>query len=146
LIVVQLDQLTREKESEMRIVSDLSKEQASAVQIAAIYRLRWTLEGTFGELTQSMQCELKSLGYPKAALLTFTLAVCAVNAVNALRVVTRALEESRGKDHPEEEVSSYYVVNEMILVNEGMDVVVVEQAWRSSAPGVRGKWRNGCWR
>ena len=41
----------------------------------------------------------------------------------------RALEVSQGKDHPKEEVSSYYVVNEMILVNEGMDVVVQEHAW-----------------
>jgi hypothetical protein len=126
MIVVQLDQLTREKESEIRILSNLSKEHASAVPIAQIDRLRWTLEGTFKELTQSVRCELKSLGYPRAALLTFALAVC---AVNTLRVVTRALEESQGQEYPEEEVSSYYVVNELVLVNEGMDVVVPQQAW-----------------
>jgi hypothetical protein len=39
------------------------------------------------------------------------------------------LEVSQGKEHPKEEVSSYQVVNEMILVNAGMDVVVEEKEW-----------------
>jgi hypothetical protein len=84
LIVLQLDKSTTEGETQIRLLSNLSKEQASAVPIAAVDRLRWTLEGTFLELTQSVRWELQSLGYPKAALLTFSLAVC---AVNTLRVV-----------------------------------------------------------
>jgi len=57
--------------------------------VAEVYRRRWRLESTFLDVTRSVPCELNTTGYPPAALLTFSLALC---ACDALRVVQRALE------------------------------------------------------
>ena len=128
LIRVVLKSPTSDGDTEIRIVTNLPKERASAVAVAEAYRLRWTLEATFLEVTRSVQCELASLGHPKAALLTFALALC---ACNALRVVTRAIEITQGAAHPEEEISSYYVVKELIGAEDGMNLIVPETVWET---------------
>ena len=118
---------TREGDTEILLVTNLPADRATALQVANSYRLRWTLETTFLEVTRSVVCEVPSLAHPKAALLAFALALC---ACNALRIVTRALEVSQGAAHPEEEVSSYYMVNELIGAYDGMVVVLPELVWQ----------------
>lgn len=130
-VTVRLAQPTLDGGTEIRLLTNLPADRAGGVAVAEAYRLRWRLESTFLEVTRTVQCELHTLGYPKAALLTFALALC---ACNALRVVTRALEQVHGSDHPGDEVSSYYVANELIAVFDGMEVVVPASAWA----GVRG--------
>jgi hypothetical protein len=139
-VTVRLTQPTRDGDPEIRLLTNLSTDQAPGMAVADAYRLRWTLESTFLEVTRTVQCELNTLGYPKAALLTFALALC---ACNALRVVTRALETAHGETHPGEEVSSYYVVNELIAAYDGMDVVLPDSAWnevRSLNPTQFARW------
>lgn len=130
-VTVRLTRPTRDGDTEIRLLTNLPADRAGGVAVAEAYRLRWTLEGTFLEVTRTVQCELHTLGYPKAALLTFALALC---ACNALRVVTRALDQAHGAGHPGDEASSYYVANELIAAFDGLDVVVPASAWA----GVRG--------
>lgn len=116
---------TRDNDGELRVLTNLPADH-SGIAIAEAYRLRWTLEATFLEVTRAVQCELNTLGYPKAALLTFALALC---ASNALRVVLRALEIAQGEAHPNEEPSSYYVVNELANAYDGLTVAVPAEVW-----------------
>ena len=50
-----------------------SPEEADAIQLAEAYRKRWTIEGMFLEMTETLSCEIDTLGYPKAALFAFCL-------------------------------------------------------------------------
>jgi len=43
----------------------------TAVECAELYRKRWSIETLFYEVTQTLQCEIKTLGYPSAALFAF---------------------------------------------------------------------------
>jgi Transposase DDE domain len=126
MITVELNEPTTDGDMAIHLLTNLSVTQASAVLVAETYRLRWRLEATFLEATQTVQCELNTLGYPKAALLTFALALC---ACNALRVVVRALELSQLTNDEPQEVSSYYIVNELNVIHEGMDIIATPEVW-----------------
>jgi IS4 transposase len=47
--------------------------------VAALYAARWTIETAFHPLTLELQCEVDTLGYPKAALFGFCVALGADN-------------------------------------------------------------------
>jgi len=125
-VTVRLRTATRDGDREIRLLTNLPG-SVGAAAVAEVYRARWTLEATFLEVTRSVQCEVPSLGYPRAALLTFALALC---ACNALRVVGRALEVAQGEAHPDEEPSSYYLVNELIAAYDGLEIAVEQSVWR----------------
>lgn len=126
MVVVALDEPTRDGDAEIRLLTNLSARQARGPAVAETYRLRWRLEATFLEVTKSVQCELSPLGYPGAALLTFSLALC---ACNALRVVQRALELELSRAEDPVAISTYFLVNELNVIWEGMDVVTDPTNW-----------------
>lgn len=129
-VVLRLDRPTADGDTEVRLLTNLSAEQAAAGAVADAYRRRWRIEGSFLELTTSLRCEVDTLGYPKAALLGFALAVC---ACNALRVVTGALEQAEGPppDPPAGrwEASSYAVAVELRVAYDGLAVTVPARVW-----------------
>jgi hypothetical protein len=139
LITLKLNTPTEDGETEIKLLSNLPKEKASATEIARAYRQRWRLENTFQEVTVNVQCELNTLGYPNAALLTFSLALC---ICNALHVVMRAMEQTHAlaqhkkaeveaqKQKPVQELSSYYLVSEINLAYDGMEIVLNQEAWQ----------------
>src|SRR5271166_6150866 len=73
-ITVELDQATRDGDRTIHILTNLPKEKASAIQVADLYRKRWTLETAFQELEASLHGEINALGYPKAALFALSIA------------------------------------------------------------------------
>jgi hypothetical protein len=91
-----------------------------------LYRKRWTLEGVFQDLTVSLQCEIDTLGYPKAALFGFCTALV---AFNALSVAKAALRVAHGAEKVEETVSDHQLAAEVAAVHEGMDIAVPEEVW-----------------
>jgi hypothetical protein len=125
-VVIRLAHPTRDGETEIRLLTDLSAEQATGVAVAETDRLRWTPEASFLEVTRSVRCERATPGYPRAAILCFALALC---ACNALRVVTQAVQVAHGPDHPGEEVSSYDVANEAAAAFDGLEVVIPATVW-----------------
>lgn len=170
LIMLKLNMPTEDGETEIRLLSNLPPEKAAAPEVARAYRQRWRLENTFQEVTMNVQCELNTLGYPNAALLTFSLALC---ICNALHVVMRAMEQTHAlaqqkkaeeetqkqaqtqkesaalkpsatpKQKPAQELSSYYIVNEINLAYDGMDIVLNEQEWqplRTLTPSALARW------
>ena len=125
-IVVHPDEPTRDGDTEIALLTNVSARHATAARIADIYRERWTLEGLFQTLTQMLSGEIPSLGYPKAALFAFGVALVSYNIASVVRAALRA---KFGHDKVEDEVSWYYVANEVRNVSGGMDVALDDEAW-----------------
>jgi hypothetical protein len=107
-IELRLAKNTRDGDPTIAVLTNLPK-KVSALQIANLYRTRWTIETHFQFLTQSLNCEVSGLGKPRAALFAFAMALV---AANALAVVRGTLRSVHGKE-AEAEVSSYYLADEM---------------------------------
>ena len=125
-IVVHPDEPTRDGDTEIAILTNVPVRSATATRIADIYGERWTVEGLFQTLTQILSGELPSLGYPKAALFAFGVALVSYNIASVIRAALRA---NFGHDKVEDEVSWYYVANEVRNVSGGMDVALDEEVW-----------------
>jgi len=108
------------------LLTSLPRSKAAAKQVAELYLKRWTIEEAFRQLTEYLHCEVRTLGYPKAALLGFALAVL---AYNCLACVRGALASVHGRAKVEDELSSYYLAWEVKSSYEGMAVAVPEGEW-----------------
>lgn len=124
-VTVELDTPTRDGEAEIHILTNLPAEVADAGTIAALYRRRWSVESAFNELAMSLNGEIDTLAYPKAAL--FALCVALV-AYNALGVVKGALRAEHGEEVVEE-ISTYYVADEIAGTYRGMMIAIPEDEW-----------------
>jgi Transposase DDE domain len=125
-IVIRLDKPTRDGDTEIAILTNVPKRDASAQKIAELYSERWTLEGAFQLLTQTLNGEIATLGYPKAALFAFGVALVSYNVAAALRAALRA---RFGHDAIEPNISAYYIANEIRVTMGGMDVVFDDAFW-----------------
>jgi hypothetical protein len=125
-ITIELDQPTRDGETELCLLTNLPAEDASALQVAALYRKRWTIETAFQELTVHLSCELNTLGYPPAALFGFCVAMA---CYNLFAVVQAALQKVHGEEKIENELSHYYLVDELRGTYRGMMIAVSPEDW-----------------
>jgi hypothetical protein len=125
-ITVTLDQPTRDGETELHILTNVPAADARAKVIADLYRRRWTIETAFQELESSLNSEVNTLGYPKAALFAFCVALV---AYNVLSTVKGALRSVHGEEVVAEEVSGYYVADEIQMTHRGMMVAIPEDEW-----------------
>jgi len=125
-IVLRLDKPTRDGDTEMAILTNLLKSTADAVAVAELYRKRWTLETMFQSLTTMFQGELATLGYPRAALFGFGVALA---AYNVLSTVQAALRAEFGVEKIQQEVSGYYIANEVRATASGMAIAVEPFDW-----------------
>ena len=123
-ITVELLQPTRDGDLVLHLLTNLPAD-VTAVQCAELYRKRWSIETLFYEVTQTLECEIKSLCYPPAALFVFCLALMAANAVAVLKAALRAthgVEEAN-------EMSAYYMALEIKQVHEGMMIALPADNW-----------------
>jgi hypothetical protein len=125
-ILLRLQMPTRDGATELAVLTNVPERDGSAVAIAALYRKRWTLETMFFELTQMLDGELRTMGYPRAALLGFGIALV---SYNLLSVTRSALRAAFGADKIDEDVSSYYIANEARVMHEGLDVATDPEDW-----------------
>ena len=107
-IELRLKQKTRDGDRTIAVLTNLP-DDVSALQIAEIYRARWTIETHFQFLTQSLHCEVPTLGKPRAALFAFAMAVVAANALAVVRGTLRAVHGVES----EAEISGYYLADEV---------------------------------
>jgi hypothetical protein len=124
-ITVKLDQPTRDGDDEIHILTNLPK-KIGAKKVARLYRRRWTLETAFQELEAALSSELQTLAYPAAALFAFSMALV---AYNILSVVKAALRAVHGADKIQEEVSGYYLADEVAGTWRGMMIVLPAEFW-----------------
>lgn len=125
-IRIQLDQPTRDGETELFLLTDLPEGHADASLLAETYRRRWTLENVFQSLTEALNCEIDTLAYPRAALFGFCVALVAYNIVAVIRA---ALRSEHGRDEVEEQVSTYHLAQEVAATYAGMMIAIPPQEW-----------------
>jgi hypothetical protein len=126
-IRVQLEQATRDGDRVLYLLTNLPLRTASAKRMARLYRKRWTLETAFQHLEAYFHSEINTLGYPKAALFGFCLALV---AYNLLAVVMAALRSVHGANTIDQELSLYYVANDIAQTYHGMMIAIPEAEWR----------------
>src|SRR5437762_11976819 len=81
------------------------------------------METAFQHLAVYFHSEINTLGYPKAALFGFCLALV---AYNVLAVVMAALRGVHGQEKIDQEVSLYYVANAITTTSPGMLIAIPE--------------------
>lgn len=125
-ITVCLDVATRDGERELRLLTNLSKTAANALKVAELYRKRWSVETMFQEMTENLTCEIRTLGYPRAAVFAFCLALMAWNGMS---VIYAALRNVHGEETVEQNLSNYYVALEIAQVYNGMMIAIPAAEW-----------------
>jgi IS4 transposase len=129
-VVTRLEKPTRHDDKEVWLFTNLPQEEVSALVVANLYLKRWQIEKMFQVITDVFRCELKTLGYPKAALFVFCMAIV---AFNILSVVRGAMKEVHGAQKIEAGLSNYYVVEEVQSNFRGMEVAIASEEWDSFA-------------
>lgn len=125
-VVIRLDNPTRDGDPEIAILTNLPKGAAKGVKLAEVYRDRWTLETMFQSLTKMLEGELNTLGYPRAALLGFGVAL---STYNILSTVQASLRATFGSEKVQEEVSGFYIASTVRKHSFGMSVALDTSTW-----------------
>ena len=125
-VTLVLDEPTREGETAIHVVTNLPK-SVSASKVMEVYRKRWRIEALFQDMTMILKCEIDTLGYPRAALFGFCVAVV---AANVLATVKAALRVAHPAAKVEEEVSNYYLADELGGNYRGMMVALPPEFWK----------------
>jgi hypothetical protein len=123
-IVLELDEPTRDGETQIVLITNLPAAVAAAACCEA-YAGRWAIEGHYQAMTDLLHCEIPSLGRPRAALFAFSMAAVAGNALAVLKGNLRAAhgEEIAG------EVSGFALVDEVAEVYPGMMLAAPPADW-----------------
>lgn len=125
-IIVKLNKKTRNDDDEIGILTNLEKEAADALKISELYRERWGIETAFQRIEGHFNSEINSLGYPKAAMFGFSLALV---AFNLYAVVMAALRAAHPEINIKEEVSEYYIASDIRAIYSGMMIAVMYEDW-----------------
>jgi hypothetical protein len=88
-ITIELHQPTRDGEMVLHLLTNVPEKDADARTVACLYIHRWQIETAFQELTVDLACEVNTLGYPKAALFAFCVAVVCYNAFSVVKAAIR---------------------------------------------------------
>ncbi len=127
-VVVQLDQPTRDGETYIALLTNLPESEASSQVVAQLYRSRWKVETLFQIATQIFHCEIKTLGYPRAALFSFSMALVAYNLFSCLKSI---LGSVHGTDKVEGKLSYYYLADELEGTYRGMMIALPPEQWEN---------------
>lgn len=131
-IIVELKNATRDGDTELCLFTNIPSDQASAQVIAYIYRNRWTIETVFQKLEKYLHSEINTLGYPKAALFGFCMALV---AFNAYAVVMAAIQATHPEKNIHDEISDYYIAKEIASTYRGMNLIVEPEEWKNFITG-----------
>lgn len=124
-IVINLSEPTRDGEMQLVLLTNVPG--ACPLALASLYEKRWTIENAFNVLTTNLQCEQKTLGYPKAALFSFCVALL---AYNLLATVKAALRSVFGSEKVEKEVSLPKITEHVARKYDGMMSGLPAEDWQ----------------
>ncbi len=120
-----LDVPTRDNETEIHIVTDLTRKELDGRGVAQVFRKRWTIEGAFLHLALDLNTEIKTLGYPPAALFGFAVGLVAYNIVSTMKGSIRA---EYGQEVATN-LSGYTIAQEIRSAYKGMMMALPPEAW-----------------
>lgn len=126
-IVVDLKQATRHGDRQVSVLTNLPIAVADESTVADLYLKRWRIEKMFQTITDTFHCELNTLGYPRAALFVFCVALV---AFNILATVRATLKQVHGAAVIEEQLSDYYVVEDVQATWRGLEIAIPAQDWQ----------------
>jgi IS4 transposase len=126
-ITVELDKPTRDGDTEIHVLTNVPPVDADALAVAELYRGRWTIEAAFAEIAAVLSNEIDTLAYPRAALFGFCVGLV---AYGVLSVIKGALRAAHGAAKVEEEVSGYYLADELAGTYRGMMIAIPARHWR----------------
>jgi IS4 transposase len=125
-IRVLLHQPTRDGDDRVYIWTNLPA-AVTAQRVARLYRNRWRVETAFQHLAQDLNSEIKTLGYPRAALFGFCIGWV---AYNILAVLKAALRQVHGAAVIDTQLSGYYVADEVSGTYRGMMIAIPPPEWQ----------------
>jgi hypothetical protein len=126
-ITIELDKPTRNGDTEIHILTNLPK-RITAIRICELYLKRWAIETAFGEMAINLHGEIETLGYPKAALFGFCMALL---AYNLLAIMKAAMSAVHGAGTIKESLSVYYVSDEIAHTYRALEIIPDTQ-WEKS--------------
>ena len=126
-VVIKLAKSTRHGDSEVAIFTNLPSTVATAVLVTDLYLERWSVEKMFQVVTDVFSCELNTLGYPRAALFVFCMAIVAFNILSTLKAALKAVH---GVGKIEAGLSNFYVVEEVQGTFRGMMIALPPPEWK----------------
>jgi len=124
-VTLQLNEPTTSGDDEIHVLSNLPA-TISATTVVEAYRQRWTVEGVFQEMEAYLDGEIETLGYPQAALFAFCLALVSYNLLSLLKAALRA---AHGTEKIQQEVSGYYLADEVAGTWRGMAIILPADYW-----------------
>lgn len=124
-VTVKLREPTRDGDTEIHVLTNLPK-KVSARKVAALYQQRWKIETAFQEMAENLQGEINTLGYPKAALFGFCMALVSYNIWSVMKA---AVSAAHGEQQAAK-LSTYYVADEIAATYRGMMIVLPANYWR----------------
>jgi IS4 transposase len=124
-VTLVLDKPTRDGDVEIHVLTNLPVRDASAKVVAELYRRRWTIETAFQEMEKTLNGEIKALGYPKAALFSFCVALVSYNVMSTVKA---ALRGAHGAESIEK-VSGFYLADEIKMNHRGMMRAIPKDEW-----------------
>lgn len=125
-IRVLLHQPTRDGDDRVYLWTNLPA-TVPARSVARLYRNRWRVETAFWHLAQDLNSEIKTLGYPRAALFGFCIGLV---AYNILAVLKAALRQVHGAAVIDTQLSGYYVADEVSGTYRGMMIAIPSPEWQ----------------
>jgi hypothetical protein len=123
-VTLELTKKTRDGDSKLHVLTNLPATVETQV-VAEAYRSRWCIETAFQDLTVALEGEIETLGYPKAALFGFTMALIAYNVLSTMRAAIRVA----WGEETERELSEYYIANDVHYASGGMNAITEEKEW-----------------
>jgi hypothetical protein len=125
-VTVALDRPTRDGETELHILTDVPAKDARARTIADLHRRRRTIEAAFAEPEATLDGEIDTPGYPKAALFAFRLALVAYNTLSTVKAALRSVHGEKADDT---KISGYDLAEEVAGTHRGMMIAVPKDEW-----------------
>jgi hypothetical protein len=77
-------------------------------------------------MEEVLEGEIKELGYPKAALFSFCVALLSYNVMGTVKAALRA---AHGEDPLSKEISGYYLADEIRMSHRGMMRAIPKDEW-----------------
>jgi len=123
-LTLRLKKPTRDGDREIHILTNLP-ERISGRRIVELYRHRWRIEQAFQSLAEAIRGEVNTLGYPRAALLGYCLALVAYNLLSAVKAVVHSAHPASATT----KLSSYYMADEVARAWDGLDLMIPAATW-----------------
>lgn len=127
-ITVKLSSPTRDGDREIHLLTNLPA-RVRAGKVSTAYHKRWTIENCFGHLSKALNAEIRTLGYPGAAGLCFSLALLLFNVMSLVRWML--LKHGQYSDRYQiDDVSYYYIADEISRSKFTFDEMITRQQWQ----------------